>query len=210
VALAIGVNALYLLPLLTGRSQSPREPVTPAMLWILAALESRPAARRSMPARTSRAQVIAVIPDQALPAAAESPELELPHEPDTTALPWFDTQAEAAKAAADLLRKEEQNNRNAGSAEEQAAARPHDPSRIPRKAGQYEQLENGVDILWYSDLCYYEFDPAQGSRFRTVCKVRSMSKRQSAERAAALERAVKEKRSGAWPQEEHGSRLRIP
>jgi hypothetical protein len=197
LALATGVNGLYLLLWFSDRSQAPPEPVTPAMLWILATLEPRPPERKPAPPRTPRRAAIVVTPEQSSPPASVSPPPEVTLVPeaqaqqDTEALAWIDWSAESLIAATSFLRMEELDERKLESAERETAVRQSFRAGVPRKKGQYERLQNGVDILWYTDLCYYEFDPAQGRNFRTVCKARTAAERLSSHLAEELGKAVK-------------------
>jgi hypothetical protein len=204
LAMAICVNGLFILLLVSGRANKNRELAVTAMIWISAELEqSRPAARRVVTPRNAlRSASPAVVP--ASPLAASLVEaMPLPVGESPTTAPPIDWYAEAGKAAASVVKNTEPGEQ--GTSEVPVApieVRP-ESDWIPPKKGAVEQLPGGGSRVWTSDLCYREYNPLEPDPFtgryrtggRSVCKPRTMERRQSEARAEAIADAVRRKRS---------------
>jgi hypothetical protein len=217
LALALVVNALFLLLLAFNRGRTQREPAATAMVWIVAALErSRPQTRRSQPrteARSAqaRAQVTVTVPATALIEALPESVDESPAATTPQSIDWY---AEAGKAAREFARNAEQDGGySAPDAGSEVQVRP-ESFWIPPMKGRTEQMPGGGTRVWTSDLCYREYNPLDPDPFtggfrkggRTVCKPRNMAERQSEARAEAIADAVRRKRSSTPSQSVSGAR----
>jgi hypothetical protein len=221
LALAIGVNASFLLLLLFSHGSKVQEPVAATMIWIVASLEPRPPARRTVPKRASRGAPPATS-SIAAPTAAliETPPQPVTDSAATGSAQSIDWYAEAAIVARDM-------QPGAGQPRPGAPPEPSTEVRvrpesfwIPPKKGTVEKMEGGGSRVWTSDLCYREYNPLDPDPFtgrfrnggKTVCKSRNSAERQSEARAEAIADAVRRKRSGAAQPapEPAGSRVQVP
>jgi hypothetical protein len=205
--MAIGVNAVFILLLVSGRTSHQRELPVTAMLWMVAELEqSRPPARRAVTSRRAQrgeGPVVASIPVPL--TTAISTQLPSPLSDAPAANPYIDWQAEAGEAAQRVV--DDMKTESTGAPADAGSSIQVRPESfwIPRKKGTVERMPGGASRVWTSDLCYREYNPLEPDPFtgryreggRTVCKPRNAADRQSEARAEAIADAVRRKRSPA-------------
>lgn len=220
--MAICINALFILLLVSGRTGQNRELAVTAMIWIAAELEqSRPSARRVVTPRTAaRTAPPAVAPARSSVTALVEP-LSLPTDESATTTTSIDWYAEAGKAALSAAKDIAPSAQNPSSeADLRIEVRP-ESAWIPPTKGTVEQQPGGGTRVWTSDLCYREYNPLEPDPFtgryreggKTVCKPRNLDERQSEARAEAIADAVRRKRSPIRPEarpQVPGSAVQVP
>jgi hypothetical protein len=209
LAMAICVNGLFILLLVSGRTNKNRELEVTAMIWIAAELEqSRPAARRAVtPRRAVRGALPAVVTAPSSLTTLVEP-MPSPTGESPAATPSIDWYAEAGKAALSVVKQIEPSGQGISEDPDPPIQVRPESNWIPPKKGAVEQLPGGGSRVWTSDLCYREYNPLEPDPFtgryrqggRTVCKPRTLDQRQSEARAEAIADAVRRKRSPTPPQ----------
>lgn len=198
LAFACGANTLLVAWLAFDKPATPRRSVAPTTIW----LELPPQEVRTVPRESVRPSEVAVRerrPPVQVPVPEPATAIEHPLAPTNApaaAAPSIDWSAAIGEAVRNGVASAAAEHGSVLDSKPLVMELPKEKER-PHKLGDSE-FSNGATIVWINERCYLESQVLDRHGMpRTVCKNRSMADRRSEDRAEAIERAVKQKRSGS-------------